>query len=80
MNDPKVKNIEIEASAHHRGLLIASYRPTAIVFHKGQFYASATTIGSEVYSTKSVNPAIADINTLEFFDAISNVSVNFIVV
>lgn len=80
MNDSKLKIIEIDASANSRGLLIASYNPNAILFNKGQFYGSYTAFGGEVYSTKSVDPNITDINDLEFFDAISNVPVKFIIV
>lgn len=72
----KERIITINAEAANRGLIIASYAPTALVFHKKNFYATHSTVGSEVYSKSSVEHC-TDINELNFFDAVNNCPVKF---
>jgi hypothetical protein len=72
----KERIITIDAEAAARAMLIASYSPSALVFHKNTFYATHSTVGSEVYSKSSVENC-ADINDMHFYDAINDCPVKF---
>jgi hypothetical protein len=68
--------IKITSDTAARGLMIASYAPNALVFHKNTFYATHSTVGSEVYSRSAVENC-SDVNDMNFYDAISDCPVKF---